>query len=320
MVALAIDIGATAVKSAIVLKTDSQITISQHLAPVPVKHPHIDEIEKSVRLAIQNGLTHQSQIHHLGLATTGLIDAQGQVSGHFIEDYKQFSWHNALQSRFPQLQNIVVVNDGNAAALGEYLVREELDVHDLVHFVVGTGIGGGIVIDGRLHTGSGKMAAEMGQIIVSTHQPIPTAGLGSDGGVELYASRTAMLRYVKNELENGRVSQLSHSHKPIDIPLISQLATKDELAYDAFVVAGTWLGTAVATVINLLNPQLVTIGGGIVAASPDDENDQNAYVAAAQRQARFLACSPIVQSTIIRRATLGNDGALLGAGFLALQS
>lgn len=320
MDALAIDVGATAVKSAIVHKTESQITISQHLTPVSVKTPHIDEIERSVRLTIERGMKHQPHVHYVGLATTGLVDAHSRVSGHFIQSYQQFSWRDALKSSFPRLSKVIVVNDGNAAALGEYLVRAEQDAHDLIHFVVGTGIGGGIVINGRLHTGARGMAAELGQTIVSTHQPFPTAGMGSDGGVELYASRTAMIRYVKDKLENGRISQLNRSHESIDIPLISRLAAEDELAYEAFIIAGKWLGIAIATVINLLNPHLVTIGGGVVAAAPKDEKDQNAYVAAARRQARLLACSSIIQSTVIRQATLGNNAALLGAGFLALQS
>lgn len=162
---------------------------------------------------------------------------------------------------------IVIENDANCAAWAEYIFGAGKNCDDMVMLTVGTGIGGGIVIDGKIHRGHFGIGAEMGHMRVLPDGLL--CGCGQKGCYEVYASGSALVRYVKEALTSdparskafrGDLSRLQGS----DITRAAQAG--DSLAREAFEKVGSWLGQGIASVNAILDPEIVVIGGGVSEA------------------------------------------------------
>lgn len=203
-------------------------------------------------------------------------------------------------------------NDANLCALGEYAFgagREPVNgkpVRILAAYTLGTGVGGGIVIDGKVLHGASGFAAELGHMTV-----VPggwQCGCGNQGCVEAYASATGMVRMARERIANGSPSRLTSI--PIDQLTSRDIAEAasagDALAREVIWDAAGKLGTAVANVVVTLNPHMVVIGGG--AAAMGD------LLLVPLRQVVATRAAIIGQvPTVIAPARLGNDAGFIGA-------
>jgi glucokinase len=209
---------------------------------------------------------------------------------------------------------VVVENDGNAAAWGEYAHGAAAGEPCVVMATVGTGIGGGIVIDDRLVAGGSGVAAELGHVqVVPDGRP---CGCGAAGCLEEYASGTALTRSVRaaaaaDPAGASRLLALAGGDpEGIDGPLITALAIDgDPAARGALAELGTWLGVGLAQVATMLDPSIVIVGGGLAGAA--GELIIRPACDAYRARASLRAPAPV------RAAALGNTAGLVGAAALA---
>jgi glucokinase len=214
---------------------------------------------------------------------------------------------------------VVVENDANAAAWGEFAFGAAKDVEHMVCITVGTGIGGGVVVDGELLRGANGVAAELGhmRVVPGGHR----CGCGSRGCLEQYASGKALVREGRAQAESGSLAAVQMLSvcgitDPAELtgPMITDAAMQgDPCAVELLEDLGRWLGEGVASLATIFDPSLVVVGGGVSAA-----NDliMKSAVQAFERVLPAKANRPHAPFTL---AELGNDAGLIGAADLARQ-
>ncbi len=210
----------------------------------------------------------------------------------------------------------VIANDVNAALYGEWRLGAGRGCRDLVMIALGTGVGGGVIVDGRLVTGAGDGAGEIGHMVLDPGGPRCTCG--SRGCLEAYAGSTALLRRARELAAGGEASDAFGS---LVAPANQELTTEDlcalarqgdATARSLFVEAGQRLGQAVGNVVNLLDPDRVVIGGGVALAGELILEPCRAVV-------RRQVLSETSREISIVPAALGPFAAALGAAVLAAE-
>ncbi len=187
-------------------------------------------------------------------------------------------------------------NDANMAAFGEFVHGAGKGAKNMVLLTVGTGIGSGLILDGRLYQGKYGFAGELGHITVNPEGP--ECNCGSRGCLEIEASGPAL---VRNYLAfSGRVDVVT----PKAVHLLARRG--DKAALQSFARCGYYLGIGLGIVINFLSPEKILIGGGVAAAGK--------YLLDPARAEAARRSSPVLFGcTSIEKAVLGNDAGLIGA-------
>ena len=161
-----------------------------------------------------------------------------------------------------------VANDANASALGEMLFGAGKRLQDVIYITVSTGVGGGIILGGKLYTGAGSVAGEIGHIsIVPEGKP---CACGKRGCLEAYASGTAIAKDVKAQMtrKNTCVWKFLSKDKRLSARQVGMAAREgDKLAIGAYQAAGYYLGIGIANLMNILNPEMIVIGGGVLKSA-----------------------------------------------------
>lgn len=308
---LAVDIGGSSVKAGLVTRVDGRWKISARFEPLVVPTRTYAALNPMVRQAVARALDLVGDLNVVGISTTGSADRKNVVLGSgFFEGYQDVSWKSVFDEAFPDRSwKVRVVNDGRAAAWGTYLEDEHARGLSLAHFVVGTGIGGGVVIDGRLVHGAHNFAGVLGHLRVSDEET-ERCVCRRYGCVELFAATPAVLRTA---------AALGLGADGDSIGALAASARAGSLdAKEAFASAGAWLGRAIAMVANVLDPDIVTVGGGVIAAAErTDGTPGNWYVDTAAAVARLYALPRIAERLEVRTASLLNDAALIGVAALA---
>ncbi|TMC18561.1 MAG: ROK family protein [Chloroflexi bacterium] len=307
--AVGVDIGGSSIKVGIVTATGHIL----HQRILPLKRATAPVLIQEVLTAIAS-LRRIAPISAIGIASTGVTDAERGVilQSTSIRDYDGTNWKSILASKYDL--PVIVENDVKAAAWGEFKEAYLPPDSTVALIAVGTGIGCGIIIDGKIWRGSGFAAGEIGHITINAHGP---QYHGNVGCLEYYASAPSIVMYVRERIQahsksiipalvNGDLNRLS-------LPLIKQAEDMgDQLAKEAFREAGEMLGIGIVNVVHLLNPDIVILGGGVVEAS-------TTYVDAAISLAMRRILSSARNGLTIKRARLGNQAALVGAGLLAVE-
>lgn len=202
-------------------------------------------------------------------------------------------------------------NDANAAAVGENWLGASKGVQSSICITLGTGVGGGIILNGELYRGIDGTAAEIGHICVEPEGR--QCGCGSRGCFEQYASATAISQTAAELLEDYPDSPLHGSAQLDAYDIYNSGKDGDPLALEAFRRMGYYLGIGLAGLVNVLNPEIIVIGGGaaagweLFAERMRAELDKRAFQQPAER-------------VKLLRAALGDDAGILGAARLALDS
>jgi glucokinase len=152
-------------------------------------------------------------------------------------------------------------NDANLAAVGEWKYGAGQGHHDVLYLTISTGIGGGVICNDMLIEGCHGMAAELGHVTVLSGGPICTCGV--PGHLEAVASGPAIARYVNEQMAAGRSSSLKPGADLAAHEIALAAGQGDELAREAFVRAGGFIGQAVAEFLHIFNPSIVIFGGGV---------------------------------------------------------
>jgi glucokinase len=216
-----------------------------------------------------------------------------------------------LPERLAQATSLPVLleNDANAAALGEFWQGAGREAETIIMVTLGTGVGGGIILNGQLWTGADGTAGEIGHVCVETNGA--QCGCGSRGCLEVYSSATAMVRLAR---------QLGAEYSDTSVPMDERLTSKvlyehgiagDALALEVFRVMGTYLGVGLASLINILNPELIVIGGGAAAG-------WDLFIGHVKETIKQRAFATPAERAQLIRAERGDDAGILGAAYLAL--
>jgi glucokinase len=196
-------------------------------------------------------------------------------------------------------------NDANLAALGEWKYGAGQGHHDVLYLTISTGIGGGVISSDMLIEGCRGMSAELGHVTVLPGGPLCSCGV--PGHLEAIASGPAIARYVSEQIAAGRSSILL-SRTEISAREVAEAARQgDELAKEAFVRAGSFIGQAVADFLHIFNPSIVIFGGGVIQSGrlildPIEESMK-----------RNIMDRSYLDGLQIATAKLGDDAGLLGA-------
>jgi glucokinase len=212
-------------------------------------------------------------------------------------------------------RQVTLENDANAWALGEYWRGAARGRRNVVLLTLGTGVGGGLIVGGKLVHGRSGMAGELGHVTVNPDGP--RCDCGANGCLESYASASGLRGLVEQRLGLSPGAPLPapivDSEGNFSVRGLSAEARRgDRLALEAFATAGHYLGIAIAGFLNIFNPELVVIGGGAAGALP--------YMRKAMMaQVRKRAFTAIASQAKIVRAALGPRGGVVGAAYAALH-
>jgi glucokinase len=210
---------------------------------------------------------------------------------------------------------VYVDNDANAMALAEARYGAASGSDSVVCATVGTGIGGGLILGGKVWRGAHSSGAELGHMSIDYDGP--KCSCGQRGCVEAFCSSEAILARTRNHLKGGLTpafqSVLEGDLKNLSIKKIfAALGKGDEVAEEVIDETGRYLGVALAGVVNLLNPETIVIGGGIAEGG-------GGFIDAVIGEIKQRAFSSAVEKLRVVRATLGNNAGFIGAGLLGEQ-
>lgn len=205
---------------------------------------------------------------------------------------------------------VFLENDANAAAIGENWLGAAKGFQNSICVTLGTGVGGGIILNGKVLRGVDGTAGEIGHICV---EPLgEPCGCGSRGCVEQYSSATAVVRLTR-ELENQYPkSDLLNKSRLTSLDVFEAGKSGDELALEVFRKMGFYLGIALADLVNVLNPEIIVIGGGASAG-------WDLFIGHVQDQINKRAFEEPAKRAKLVRAQLGDDAGILGAAKLAFD-
>jgi glucokinase len=204
---------------------------------------------------------------------------------------------------------VTVENDANAAAWSEFRFGAGQDVDNLVFVTLGTGVGGGIISHGVLLRGARGMGGELGHMTIQPDGP--RCGCGNRGCLEALASGKAIgrrAREVASEQPDSALGRLARA--PLGEDVLDLARKGDAAALEVLWEAGTWLGIGLATFVNVFDPEVIAMGGGVSEAG-------DLVLEPARRELRLRSCSPARDLVEIRGATLGAKSGMLGAAALA---
>ncbi|MYB94234.1 ROK family protein [Candidatus Poribacteria bacterium] len=260
----------------------------------------------------------------VGLGSPGLIIAETGVV-HFSPNFPGWSdiplvtYVNAELAKLQPFKKYKPIlrgmdNDVNAMTLGELHHGAGVGYKNLVALTLGTGVGGGVVIDGEVYHGSQNTAGELGHTVVNPNGRY--CGCGNQGCLEAYAGAKNIVERTQEKITTGRSTTLAtatNAGTPLTPRLIAEAAQAgDELAIEIFAETGRYIGIALTSIAHILNPQIAIIGGGIAAAG------EKLLFEPIRTELSKRAMDIPAQMKIVK-AHLGNDAGIVGAAMLALE-
>ncbi|QSO50314.1 ROK family glucokinase [Alicyclobacillus curvatus] len=247
-------------------------------------------------------------VHGAGVGIPGFLDLDTGM----VAEAVNLGWINVPFERMLEdtlSMPVVMENDANLAALGEAFAGAGAGHRVVLCATVGTGIGGGIAIDGVLHRGVNGMAGEIGHLVVKREGGV-LCNCGHSGCLETLASATAIVRTAREQQANGQLP----ADKPImEAKDVFDLAdTGHATATQVIADAAEWLGYGLSLAAITLNPDVIVIGGGVSKAS-------ERFLAPMQRAFERYSLQRVAEAAHVRAATLSNDAGVIGAARLAQQ-
>jgi len=268
---IGVDIGGTNTKIGIV-NEDGEIILKEQIPTNPGIgiETCIDLITKKISEILEQSIKLGILVSGIGLGVTGQVDINtGKIVGGIkgkIPGWIGLPIKNIFEKKFNL--PVSVDNDGNVAALAEYIFGMQDSVHSMVVLTIGTGIGCGIILDGKLFRGGGNnLSAELGHVSINVFGPI--CPCGKKGCLEAYISKEAIINmYKQKRLEvdknNAERTSLSQKKEVISPELIYQKHLEGEkIATEVIHQVGIYLGYTIANAVNTIGPEIVVVGGGI---------------------------------------------------------
>ncbi|MBR1391715.1 MAG: ROK family glucokinase [Lachnospiraceae bacterium] len=262
----------------------------------------LDDVAKAVEAKIQELGISKEEIAGIGVGVPGPVDSAGVVHRCVNLGWDQFNVQDALSEKCGMM--VRAANDANVAALGEMWQGGGKGHRNVVMITLGTGVGGGIIVDGKVVAGFHGAGGEIGHIMMDEHET-DTCGCGKKGCLEQYASATGIVRMTKKLLAiDERDSTLRNKDSVTAKDIFDAAKEGDALALEAVEVLGRMLGTAMANIACVSDPEIFVIGGGVSRAGKILTDAISRYYT----ERSFHAC----RDTKIALASLGNDAGMYG--------
>ena len=286
---------------------DNEGIISERTEVVVQPEGFVAQVADLVKVLRKNG----NNVGAVGIAIPGLVNRQSDrvISSSYLSPTVRENLHAEVIAATGL--RIELENDANAAAYGEYKVGAGRGSRDMFYITIGQGIGGAIILDGKLWTGSSGFAGEVGHITIDTEGS--ECICGNTGCLETVASAPNIVRRANERLNRDSTSSLSRLAMNKDFTaddMAHEAMEGDDFASMMIERTGKYIGTGVASVINLLNIERIILGGGVMKAG---DLILNPIIQEAKRR----AFQPCFEATEIMAASLGEDAATIGAAMLA---
>jgi glucokinase len=255
------------------------------------------------------------QVEAIGVGVASMVDFG---AGHVVESVNlplaDVPLRDLLQRRFRV--PVVIDNDATAAAIGEHAFGAGEGAREMLMLTLGTGVGGGIICDGRPYRGFSGAAAEFGHIIIDVDGPKCPANCPNYGCLEVYVAGPAMAAAAASAAAAQPASALGlalAAGEPVDARLLTRLGLSgDAGAVTIFARLGEYLGAGLVTLVNIFNPEVIVIGGGAAAAG-------ELLLGPARGVLQARGSRPARDQVRVVPASLGPDAGLIGAAALALS-
>lgn len=272
-----------------------------------------DDIAKAVALAVEDAGITMDEVESIGMGAPGTVNkATGIIEFANNLDFKNTPAQKMLEERLPG-KKIYIDNDANCAALGEAKAGAGKGVNNFVAITLGTGVGSGVVIDGKLYNGSNFAAAEFGHMVIDVEGDL--CSCGRRGCWERYASATALINQTKHAMRHSYDSEMWHLVNE-NINLVSGrtafegLRKGDAAAKRVVEQYIYYVACGIINVINILQPEMICVGGGI-------SHEGESLLAPLRKHIERERYSMFAKTqTQICRALLGNDAGIIGAALL----
>jgi len=311
---VAVDVGGTKFIAAVVNnkgKMLSRVYSLTHAEQGPKKV--IRRLITTIHEAIQKSGTGIKGVGGVSLAVAGVIDIN---RGLITEAPNLPDWHDVRLDGLLQEEFKIpafLLNDASAAALGERCFGAGHGIDNLIYITVSTGIGGGFILNGELYNGTDGSAAEIGHMIVLADGP--ACGCGQHGCLEALASGTAIARMATERICSGENSMLLDMVGGIPASITAEHVTvaarkRDVLALSVIREAAYYLGIGLSNLVNLFNPQVIVIGGGVSAMG-------EMLLRPARKSMKEHAFILPASTVRIIKSKINPDGGILGAAAYA---
>ena len=268
----------------------------------------IPDITASIMTKVSEKQISMEDISGIGVGAPGAVDDAGtMVAGAVNIGWKPFNIPDAFSAyiKVP----VVAGNDANVAAYGEMWQGGGKGYNSMVAVTLGTGVGGGIIINGKLLTGATGAGGEIGHIHLEDDET-DACGCGNKGCLEQYASATGIVRLAKRRLEKDDVPSVLREGELSAKAVFDAVKDGDAVAVEIAEQFGNYLGKGLAVVSAVVNPEAFVIGGGVSKAG----EILLSYVEPSYKKYAFGPCSNVKFSL----AKLGNDAGIYGAAGLVL--
>lgn len=305
-----IDVGGTSVKIGIMTKEGDVVAKAGVPTPPLVDEAGYTAVTDGVKSVLESAGVDASLLKGVGLAVPCPVPADGNISVIANLSLNLLGVHDALQASFPGVY-VGFLNDANAAAMGELWRGAGAGYNSLVFVTLGTGIGAGVVCDGKVLAGANGAAGELGHVIVN---PAETrqCGCGRYGCLEQYASATGIVNSYRMECEKRGCEPVELSGPSDSRSVFEALVAGDKAARAAVDTMAGALGFELANAACSFDPEVFVLGGG-VSAGAEHYLDR---VTEVFKKMTLSCCA----DTPITVASLGNDAGMLGAAYYAVTN
>jgi glucokinase len=274
----------------------------------------VERIARSAQDAVDEADLSFKQIAGVGIGAPGAVDFESGtvIFAPNLEGWKEIALKKDLEKILGV--PVFVENDCNISALGVYVAELKSKPRSMVGIFVGTGIGGGLIVDGELYSGFGHTAGEIGHMVLEISGP--KCGCGNKGCFEALASRTAIFQQIKAGVKDGQKTLLTEMLGDDLADLRSGDLRKAIRRGDKFVDriiegAAEYIGVATANLVNILNPEVVVLGGGVIEALADE------MISVIIETAKDYAMPGALKGVEIIASKLGDNAGITGAAVLA---
>jgi glucokinase len=302
-VVIGVDLGGTNLRTALVSQNGE--VVDKVKEPTRASDGHATVVRKlieNIKAQLNRALRNGTKISAVGVGAPGVIHADTGVvvTSPNFPDWNNLPLKKELEAAIAL--PVYIENDANAAALGEQWRGAAQGITSMIFLTLGTGVGGGIVLNGRIWPGADGMAGEIGHMTI-----IPDGrrcGCGNTGCLEMYASsRGVVMTYLER---SSRVNGITSED------IYQAARSGDTLAGDVMKDMGHWLGIGIANLINIFNPEMIVIGGGVKDA-------WSLFIDATREEIKKRAFEYPATRTQIVPSRLGDDAGMIGAAALAFQ-
>ena len=313
MYKLGIDLGGTNIVAGVVDENYKIVATAKRKTDCPRPAEEIvNDMAAAALEAVEKAGIKKEDIDSAGVGSPGAIDpVNGIVT--YANNLRFYGVEMARMLKERTGLEFYLENDANAAAYGEFLAGAGRGTKDFVMITLGTGVGGGVIIDGKIFAGSNYAGTELGHVVISMDGEM--CSCGRQGCWEAYASATALIRQTKQamvkypgtvmwEMVNGDINAVS-GRTAFDA--MRQGDEAGRIVVEKYIY---YVAVGIANNINIFQPEIMCIGGGISKEGDNLVVPVNRYVNG-ENYARNLS-----RTTVVKVAQLGNDAGIIGAAFL----